>query len=189
MAQHPPYVAPRPGDIDYDTEFWSKAGTTHPISIGAIRWDGATYYAIDADLPWKQIAEADPWVRDNVLTHLPQRPGGGLDLDHPDVKPRSQIKAELLEFAQPATEHGLRLWAAASAYDHTVLGTLMGPTLMDWPAGQDWPYFTHDLYQELGRAGLTWDDLPKQDGGEHNALADARHLRTQRQWLANQEGA
>jgi len=32
-----PYVAPREGDIDYDTEFWHRAGTTHPISIGAVR--------------------------------------------------------------------------------------------------------------------------------------------------------
>lgn len=40
-------------------------------------------------------------------------------------------------------------------------------------------------YQELGRAGLTWADLPEQPG---DALADARHLRIQRQWLANRNG-
>lgn len=183
-----PYVAPRVGDIDYDTEFWHHSGTTTLISVGAVRADGATYYAIDASLPWDQISAADSFVRDHVLIHLPQR-DGRLDLDHPDVKPRTQIKAELLEFAKPATEHGLRLWAACGAYDHVVLGTLMGPTLMDWPGAEGWPYFSHDLYQELGRAGLTWSDLPEQKSGEHNALADARHLRVQRQWLTQQTGA
>lgn len=178
------FVAPQGGDIDYDTEFFHQGGTTHPISIGLVRWDGATYYAVDASLPWDDIAEADPWVLDNVLVHLPQKPGGGLDLDHPDVKTRQQIREELLEFAAPATKHGLRLWAAAAAYDHTVMGTLMGDSLMDWPASEGWPFFSHDLYQEMSRTGVTWDDLPKQADGAHNALADAQHMRVQREWLA-----
>lgn len=179
-----PYVAPRPGDIDYDAEFLHWEGFTYPISLGGVRYDRATYYAVDASLPWDEIARRDPWVLENVLCHLPQRPGGGLDLDHPDVKPRAQIREELLEFAAPATGHGLRLWAAANAYDHVVLGTLMGPGLMDWPADRGWPLFSHDIYQELGRAGLTWEDLPKQKDGAHHPLADAQHLRVQREWLA-----
>lgn len=179
-----PYVAPRPGDIDYDTEFFHWEGVTDPISIGAERWDHATYYAIDSSIPWEKIAEKDPWVLENVLSHLPQKPDGGLDLSHPDVKPMEQIKEELLEFADPAAEHGLRLWAEAGAYDHVVLGILMGNSLMDWPASAGWPFFSHDLYQELGRAGLTWDDLPKQPAGAHNALADAQHLRVKREWVA-----
>lgn len=179
-----PYVAPRAGDIDYDTEFLHIDGVTYPISAGLVRWDGATYYAVDASLPWDTIAQADPWVADNVLTKLPQAPGGELDIAHPDVKPREQIREELLEFARPAVKHGLRLWAAAAAYDHTVLGMFMGRGLMDWPSDEGWPYFTHDLYQEMGRLGLTWGDLPKQTGGEHDALEDTRHFRVQRLWVA-----
>ncbi|MFB7763590.1 3'-5' exoribonuclease domain-containing protein [Streptomyces xiamenensis] len=179
-----PYVAPRPGDIDYDTEFLHMDGVTYPISIGLVRWDGSTYYAIDESLPWDTITELDPWVANNVLAKLPQAPGGRLDLSHPDVKPREQVREELLEFAAPAVEHGLRLWAAAGGYDHTVLGMLMGRGLMNWPSHLGWPYFTDDLYEELRRLGLTPEDLPKQGDGEHHPLEDARHLRSQRWWVA-----
>lgn len=178
-----PYVAPRPGDINYDAEFFHWAGVTRPISVGCQRHDRATYYAIDSSIPWDEIAETDPWVLKNVLSRLPQR-NGRLDLNHPDVKPREQIKEELLAFAAPATQHGLRLWAAAAAYDHVVLGTMMGSGLMDWPSSEGWPIYTNDLYQELSRYGLTWDDLPRQEDGQHHSLADAKHLGVQREWLA-----
>lgn len=183
-----PYIAPRPGDIDYDLEFYRPKGrdaALRPISVGAVRWDGATYYAVDSSLPWEEIkADSDQFVFNNVLSQLPQKPGGGLDLSHPDVKGRDQIRQELLAFAAPAVEHGLRLWAAAGGYDHVaIMGLVDGDKgLMGKPDG--WPYHTDDLYQELGHAGLTWDDLPKQGSGEHNALADARHLRVQREWVA-----
>lgn len=38
--------------------------------------------------------------------------------------------------------------------------------------------FTHDVRQELSRLALTDDDLPQQAGRAHNALADARHVKT-----------
>jgi hypothetical protein len=37
------------------------------------------------------------------------------------------------------------------------------------------------------RLGIPWNALPKQQSGEHNALADARHNQTVRRWLAEQE--
>lgn len=35
---------------------------------------------------------------------------------------------------------------------------------------------------------INCDDLPKQKGVEHNALADARHNQTVRRWLASRAG-
>jgi hypothetical protein len=54
--------------------------------------------------------------------------------------------------------------------------------MIDLPDGV--PMFTHDIQQERSRLGLAWDDLPQQESGEHNALADARHNQTVRRWLA-----
>jgi hypothetical protein len=47
--------------------------------------------------------------------------------------------------------------------------------------------FTNDIQQEARRLGIAWDALPKQESGEHNALADARHNQVVRRWLAEQE--
>jgi hypothetical protein len=57
--------------------------------------------------------------------------------------------------------------------------------MVDLPPGV--PMFTNDIQQEARRRGITWGELPKQEGGEHNALADARHNQTVRRWLAEQE--
>lgn len=182
------FVAPRAGDIDYDLEFYRperRDAAIRPISIGMVRWDGLNYYAIDMNFPWEEI-ESDPdrFVFDKVLSNLPLK-NGKLDTSHPDVKSRKQIREELLGFMWPAIRYGMRLWADAGAYDHVALMSLVDNDrgLMGKP---DWmPYYTNDLRQEMTRMGVDEDRLPKLgEGMKHNPLTDARHLRTQREWIA-----
>ena len=68
----------------------------------------------------------------------------------------------------------MELWADYGAYDHVALCQLFG-SMVDLPEGM--PMFTHDLQQELARPSLADGDLPAQESGLHNALADARHLK------------
>ncbi|WP_199546571.1 3'-5' exoribonuclease domain-containing protein [Streptomyces sp. N35] len=186
--------------IDYDLEFLEDGFTIAVISIGMVCDDGREYYAVNADAPWDRIREND-WLIRNVLPSLPIT--GRLSLEtylrvpensHPKpsmsqvgadtkdtlVKPHWVIANEVRDFIQAAGPE-VELWANYGAYDHVSLAQLWGP-MVAIPAGV--PMFTHDIQQERSRQGLAWDDLPKQESGEHNALADARHNQIVRRWLA-----
>jgi hypothetical protein len=182
--QHPPCpdTAEGAGPLRYfyDCEFIENGRTVELISIGIVAEDGREYYAVNADAPWRRI-QYHYWLMDNVVPHLPAqlRPERGLvptrgamvlepDYTHPDVKPKRRIADEVREFLLSADAP--ELWADYAAYDHVVLCQLWG-RMIDLPAGI--PMWTHDI-QQLA-AGLGNPPLPTQQGGEHNALADARH--------------
>jgi hypothetical protein len=190
-------------DIDYDLEFLEDGRTIELISIGMVCDDGREYYAVNSDAPWEKIREND-WLIRNVLPSLPITGRTSLDsyLKAPEssypkpsltlvgadtkdtrVKPHWVIANEVREFIQ-AVRPDVQLWANYGAYDHVCLAQLWG-RMIDLPEGV--PMFTNDIQQERARLGFNWDDLPKQDSGEHNALADARHNQTVRRWLAEQE--
>lgn len=177
--------------IDYDLEFLEDGRTIELISIGMIADDGRELYAVNADMDEHRV-KAHPWLAENVWPSLPQvaRPKGvncrcitghlgHLDLNHPDVRPREQIARMVAEFIQRTMN--VELWANYGAYDHVALAQLWG-RMADLPEGV--PMFTNDIQQERARLGLHWDELPKQESGEHNALADARHNQVVRRWLA-----
>jgi hypothetical protein len=181
---------------DYDCEFAKTSPTIDLISIGIVADDGREYYAINAECDRATLLE-NPWLMGNVVPTLPLTRYAGTHGDFltwdpfkPDyikVKPREQIAREVAAFVL-GTDHEtsnqvphVELWADYGAYDHVALCQLFG-TMMDLPEG--FPMWTHDLQQELERLGLTDDDLPKQDSGQHNALADARHNQRVRQYLA-----
>ncbi|RFA12145.1 hypothetical protein B7R22_17090 [Subtercola boreus] len=154
----------------YDTEFLEDGRTVDLISIGIVREDGATYYAVSTDANWKAIT-ADPWLQANVIPHLGYRsPDQRIGEQAAHWKSRQQIALEVHAFL---TEHGEpELWAWYAAYDHVVLSQLWG-RMIDLPAGL--PMFTNDLKQVVGTKGLP--GLPEQTADEHNALADAQHLK------------
>ncbi|GAA0918614.1 hypothetical protein [Nonomuraea longicatena] len=167
--------------IFYDTEFLDTGATIELISIGLVADDGREYYAVNVDAPWQKIAKHD-WLMENVVQHLPlvdgirRGPLGGLpqfriDRANVTVKPQWVIANEVREFILSTPEP--ELWAYYAAYDHVVLAQLWGP-MVNLPTGV--PMFTCDLKQEHVRLGRP--PLPSQDGGEHHALADARHNRT-----------
>lgn len=160
--------------IWYDTEFIDNGFTIEMLSIGMVREDGKTYYAVTDNTVTVAKAFNVTWLRDNVMKYLPYK-GRNWDteanVDHPDfqhIKPKDQIAREIRKFC---TEHGTpELWAWYAAYDHVVLSQIFG-RMLDLPEGM--PMYTLDLKQEHHRLGFP--RLPEQTGGEHNALADAQH--------------
>ena len=186
--------------LDYDWEFLEDGSRIAPISIGIVADDGRTYYAVNALLAargWKgwrfrRRVRKHQWLMENVVPHLP-KPSGDWNLHMPKrwlfnyldpaVKPIERIAREVRDFIRDSGGD-VQLWANYGAYDHVCLAQLWG-RMIDLPDGV--PMFTNDIQQERARLGFSWDDLPKQESGEHNALADARHNQTVRRWLAEQE--
>lgn len=176
------------GRLWYDTEFVER-GHRHPIdlvSIGIVRDDDREFYAVSAEFDQHALL-SNPWLAANVWPSLPTTeprqfrdglpPHGKLDLEHPDVRSRAQIARSVRSFIlgdDPDQLPYVELWADWGAYDHVVLCQLFG-SMVDLPEGM--PMFTHDLQQEIARRGLSDADMPAQESGLHNALADARHLK------------
>ena len=178
--------------IDYDLEFLEDGRHIELISIGMVCDDGREYYAVNSDMPVDRILNHQ-WLKANVWPHLPlrgykpapqinalQQSDGSLDTTDTRVKPKWVIANEVREFVQAAGPD-VELWADYGAYDHVCLVQLWG-RMIGLPEGI--PMFTNDIQQEARRLGFTWDQLPKQESGEHNALADARHNQVKRRWLA-----
>lgn len=188
--------------IFYDTEFIEDGRTIDLISIGLVAEDGREYYAVASDAPWDQIRKHD-WLLRNVVPSLPvtgrtfldsylatgqntyPKPLLGFvgpDLADTRVKPRQVIANEVRDFILSAPDPAL--WAWYGAYDHVVLCQLWG-RMVDRPEGV--PMWTNDLKQECVRLGDP--RMPEQKSGEHNALADARHVKTMAVFLREIESA
>ena len=147
----------------YDLEFGDTEREITLVSIGVVAEDGREFYAVSSEFDPLAV---HPWVREHVLPQLPPAS---------TWRPRSRIRDDLLAFlgAEPV------LWAWYGAYDHVALCQLWGamPALP-----RALPRFTLDvrqLWEHLGRP-----PLPAQPGGLHDALADARHVRTRWEALA-----
>lgn len=165
----------------YDTEFLEDGQTIDLISIGIVAEDGREYYAVNSDANWDRIAKND-WLMKNVWPHLPLRgrkPSNGyvnsgsegiLDTSSVLVKPKWVIRNEIREFLSAGTPP--ELWAWYSAYDHVVLAQMWG-RMINLPKGL--PMFTNDVRSLSLWTGV--DELPKQTGAAHNALADAKHVK------------
>ncbi|MGI5201669.1 hypothetical protein ACQEU6_08815 [Spirillospora sp. CA-108201] len=163
--------------IFYDCEFIEDGTTIDLVSIGLVADDGREFYAVSSDFDRRKFF-ANDWLVDNVWPTLPQRPHPPgircrclhehLDLDHPDVRPRTQIARAVHTFIAATPDP--QLWAWYGAYDHVALAQLWGP-MISLPPGV--PMWTNDLRQEAERLGNP--PLPDQPAGVHNALADARH--------------
>ncbi|GAB3977788.1 hypothetical protein GCM10029978_068570 [Actinoallomurus acanthiterrae] len=90
--------------IWHDWEFIEDGRSIRSISVGMVAADDREYYAIFGNGPI-DAAAAHPWLRANVLPHLPvDMPASGVawrDRQHPDfafVKDPSVIAAEILDF-------------------------------------------------------------------------------------------
>lgn len=163
----------------YDTEFLEDGRTIELISIGIVAEDGREYYAENIEAPWLNIRRHD-WLMKNVVPQLGPRQS---------MTPKSAIAQEVADFLHPigidlddptrfVRRGNPELWAWYGAYDHVVLAQLFG-RMVDFPSHI--PMWTNDLRQEQHRLGNP--TLPRQPGGLHNALADARHLKVQHDFL------
>jgi hypothetical protein len=147
----------------YDTEFIEYPTSIDLISIGVVDDQDNDFYAVSNEFDYEK-AKADDWLRDNVLSKLP---------DESEWKSREQIKNELLEFLNPSEDEPVELWSNYPAYDHVVLCWLFG-RMGDLPEGM--PKKTNcvqQLAEELDRV----DDLPPDSDDEHDALVDARWVK------------
>lgn len=160
--------------IWFDTEFQDDGRTVDLISIGAVRSDGAEYYA-EAD--WVDLRRSNAWVENNVHPHLK---GGDT------LRRRADMAADLQRFAVSADEW----WADCPAYDWVVMCQLYG-TMMQRPAS--WPLNASCLRQWSRQLGVDPRDWPEQAGDAledarcHHALEDARYHRVVWQHLASRE--
>lgn len=175
-----------------DTEFIEDGRTIDLLSIGMVREDGATFYAVSSEA---DHSKASPWVQENVLPYLDRPPELRLTRavirekiltflgweTQRDRQERVTGRLHTLEFFRDMEvnpfelvrpDHKIELWGWYSAYDHVALCQLWGP-MIDLPKGM--PMFTHDLKQLAEELGDP--KIPKQANGAHNALADAEWVR------------
>lgn len=143
----------------YDTEFIEDGQTIELVSIGIVAEDGREYYAVSTDFDG---GRANQWVRDNVLSQLPN-PGDKA------WRSKATIRREVLEFLTSGKGRP-ELWAWVGAYDHVVLAQLYGD-MTGLP--KQLPRFTRELKQYWEMAGQPV--LPAAPAGVHDALVDARH--------------
>lgn len=167
--------------VTFDWEFLDDDGERiHPISLGMVREDGTEYYAINQDMPFGPISR-NAWLMQNVMPSLPVRTGHNdpWDREHPDfihVKPKNQIRQEVLHFLMQTPSPSL--WAWFAAYDFVLFAQLFG-RMLDIPVGL--PQRTNDIAQEWESLG--YPRLPEQPHGNHNALQDARFNLVRLLWL------
>jgi len=157
-----------------DTEFYEDGSTVDLISIGAVRSDGEEFYAVNQDAKLDRVSQ---WVRENVLSQLPP-------YSDEAWRPRKRIAEEFSQFMASGRRVTQRkdlswetkewpsvheVWGYYSDYDWVAICQMYG-TMMGLP--DHFPRYCLDLKQ------LSWmlgnPKHPKQESGEHNALADAR---------------
>lgn len=195
----------------YDTEFIEDGRTIDLISIGIIAADGRVLYLQSSEFNHKK---ASPWVIENVFKNLEMCPypyGTSLEslpLDiqgriereleehkegqcrdsHQNLLPlcswrnRQYIAHELHNFMDIKKYGEPELWAYYGAYDHISLCQLFGK-MIDLPEG--YPMYTMDIKQWCKHLGNP--RLPEQAKGEHNALADAQHVKAMYEFLSEYE--
>lgn len=142
--------------IWFDTEFIENGKTIELISIGAVRADGLTFYAEDAET---DLGKACPWVQEHVLPHLNS---AQYAMKRADIAERFRLFCEQPEHINKVLP---QFWAYYGAYDWVALCQLYG-RMVDLPQG--WPMFCRDLKQLAGTRQLIAQTTTK-----HHALSDA----------------
>jgi hypothetical protein len=145
--------------VFFDFEFIEN-GDQHPIipvSIGIVREDERAYYAEFKDVDWSL---ANPWVITNVKPHL-------YKYEH-QIKSKEQITQDIIEFVGKEPE----FWGYYADYDWVILCGMYG-SMMNRP--DSWPMRSLDIEQYMWHLGLSSEDIPVTNVGEHDALNDAHY--------------
>lgn len=152
-----------------DTEFCEDGKTIDLISIGIVAEDGREFYAVSNDF---NPHECNDWVKEHVLPVLNNEGAN----DRPMLRlSNKEIAEHIVRFTQyEADSSKPAFYAYFADYDWVVLCQLFG-TMMNLP--KTFPMYCRDLKQIMYHLGLHKDDMPKQEGTEHNALADARWVK------------
>ncbi len=140
----------------FDTEFMDHGDRLELISIGVVCEDGREYHAGNARA---QLGEANAWVREHVIAHLPEHDGFW--------KTPDELRDDLAGFFK--LDLRPELWAWYASCDFVLLCQLFGG-LVNLPV--QIPQYCMDLKQYATMLGAT--TLPVQTGRKHDALEDAR---------------
>ncbi len=175
-----------------DCEF-IESGHREPIdliSIGLVCQDGRTYYAINYDCDW---SKANDWVRQNVLSQLPEMPlpqvfGSRVAFNKSEPyqqgwRNRGLIADEILDFCNPSKYGKPEFWGEWCSYDWVVFCQMFG-TMMDLPKG--FPMRCRDIIQlSEDVLDIPATELPNslEVPGNHNALLGAKTVEFRYDWL------
>lgn len=172
--------------IVHDWEFVDDGVTIRPISGAFVREDGRELYVVIRDHSIMDAAVRHPWLRDNVVPHLPIMPRHD-DIkdwvwnrnhkDWPHVMPSNRAALAISSFIRGTPDPWL--WAWYAAYDHVTMAQRWGK-MIDLP--DKVPMQTDDiktLEKIVARRKMAkriaWptamDELKRR---EHDARADAR---------------
>jgi hypothetical protein len=167
----------QPRRVYLDTEFIPTDPTVGGlISIGLTDDQGRDYYAVSSEFPWAEV-RVHPWLGKHVWPHLPLNAIGLLDVFHPDVKSLKRIREDVTRYFGDHAPAHLYCW-----YGGQDIGRLHSLWGNDWSRmPEDIPQWFHELESLRWQAGNP--QLPEQDGGEHHALADAKHNRRIHEFL------
>lgn len=142
----------------YDTEFHWAAGSIRLISIAIVSGDGREFYA-HADQYDPDLASDDPFLAAHVLPAVAGMPR----------RTAQQLRGDLDAFLRPRPR---QLWVDFGAWDQVALMQIWGG-MGDQPS---WlPMQSRDVRLF---ASLLGRQLPDYPAGHHDALIDARHVRT-----------
>lgn len=156
--------------IWYDWEFIDNGTTIEPISIGMVDDTGGQLLLFNGDL-WPAAIAAHPWLKENVLPHLPIYEARGewfWDLGDSRVQTHAGMADLVRRWITKGGE--AELWGYYPSYDHVTLAQLWGP-MKDLPNGV--PMVTFDVQQEWVRLGRPDGVKPPEPKNAHDALVDA----------------
>ena len=150
------------------------ANAVQLISLGAVREDGAEFYAENSGFDWDNVPE-DHWLQENVRPHLMNDGGDKWISSWYNMRGEPHfIAKQFFNFSSDMGKSEPEFWGYFCDYDWVVLCGLYG-RMIDLPP--EFPMFCLDLKQEMHRLDLKRDVLPAQTEGNHHALADARWIR------------
>jgi hypothetical protein len=163
----------------YDFEFIEDGKTIEPISMGMVNMDtGSELYIVFNDFDSRKVAKNN-WLMENVMPSIDHTTLVTCDfqgkplvrdliITDPNSVDREEGAQRLMEFVHDDPTE-IEWWNWYGAYDHVALCQLFGK-MIDLPNG--FPMYSNDIKQLHKLAG--WVAMPKQPGGLHNALEDAR---------------
>lgn len=163
--------------IFFDCEFYEDGRTIDLMSIGMVREDGGTYYAVSADYDFAGPL-ADYWHLRNTIPHLPLSRARDHEplsvwnvvrVKSDDWKSRLSIREEIDNFVGDAPE----FWGYYADYDWVCLCQLFGRMTHLPPR---WPKYCRDLKQLGDDAAYVFRPPP---AAEHHALADALWIKNE----------
>lgn len=174
-----------------NTQFIEDGRLIELISIGIVSSDNRELYLGNISCPFWQ---ASPWVKDNVLTPMPDQFTSDLrflkqPIDQTFWREKKDIAAQIIEFLGVNPTEKLEFWSYYSATHWVAFYQVFGP-LMDLP--KPIPQHCNDLKQECDRleVALYYKDikqecevprppavtlqLPPKPKDSYSALANAR---------------